>query len=369
MKIESIEIVRVAMPLIYPFTTAYGSDDTIESMLVKLTSGDDYAWGESCPMATPTYSPECALGIVTIGREFIAPLLLGQDLSSGQELQERLGAIKGNFFAKGGFDLAWWNLHAKQRGEPLWKVLGGGGPTVDCGADFGIMDSLEDLVEAIGTAMDQGYKRVKLKYRPGWDLNMVETVRKAFPDTVFHIDCNSAYTLDDLEMFKQLDQYDLAMIEQPLMSDDLIDHATLQAQINTPVCLDESINSPVKARKAIQIKACQWINIKPGRVGGVTNALAIHDVCQDAGIPCWVGGMLESAVGASFCVALASLPNIKYPSDLFPTERFYREDLGSPRMAHSGPSQFTSSPEPGVGVEPDPERLEEYLVERFVLES
>jgi O-succinylbenzoate synthase len=196
---------------------------------------------------------------------------------------------------------------------------------------------------------------------------MVDAVRSAFPDLTCHIDCNSAYTLDDIDMFKQIDGYGLAMIEQPLAHDDLIDHATLQQAIETPVCLDESITSVDKARKAIQVGACRWVNIKPGRVGGITNAVKIHDACQDAGVPCWVGGMLESAIGASHCLALATLPNIQYPSDIFPTSRFYERDLATPPMAHSAPSQFTASEQPGIGVEPGAEMRDEFTVERAAL--
>ena len=369
MKIDSIEIVRVAMPLVYPFRTAFGDDDTIESVLVRVSSGEQYGWGESASWKYPAYSPECSIGQFIVSRDFIAPLLLGRDICSGQALQERLSGIKGNYFAKAAFDLAWWDLHAKCLGKPLWKVLGGKDPTVEVGADFGVMESVDLLIETIASANRQGYKRIKLKYRPGWGLDMIEAVRKAFPDIVVHIDCNSAYTLDDLDMFKRLDRYDLAMIEQPLPHDDLMDHATLQAHIYTPVCLDESITSPDKARKAIQIKACRWVNIKPGRVGGITYALSIHHICQEAGIPCWIGGMLESAVGASHCLALATLPNIRYPSDIFPSERFYKKDLSAPPMKHSAPSLFRASMNPGVGAEPDPDALTECALERVVLEA
>ena len=261
-----------------------------------------------------------------------------QDIQSGRELQERLSGIKGNYFAKAAFDLAWWDLHAKKLGKPLWKIIGGTDPTVEAGADFGIMESINVLIETIARAVRQGYKRVKLKCCPGWDLEMIDAVRKEFPETTFHIDCNSAYTLDDLDMFKRIDRYGLAMIEQPLGYDDLIDHAALQAHIDTPICLDESITSPDKTRKALSIKACRWINIKPGRVGGITPALVIHDICREAGIPCWIGGMLESAVGASHCLALATLPNIRYPSDIFPSDRFFRKDLSIPHMVHHSQS-------------------------------
>jgi O-succinylbenzoate synthase len=366
MKISRIEIYRVTMPLIYPFRTAFGNDEVVESVLVRLCAGNAFGWGESASWQSPAYCSECAATQFIISKKFIAPLLLGQDIQSGQQLQQRLSVMKGNQFAKAAFDLAWWDLHARSLEMPLWKILGGTRSTVDVGADFGIMETIDRLLDAIDGANQQGYKRVKLKYRPGWDLPMIKAVRKSFPDTTFHVDCNSAYTLDDLAMLQRLDEYHLAMIEQPLMHDDLIDHATLQSRIRTPICLDESITSLAKARKAIQIKAGRWINIKPGRVGGITNAVAIHNLCQEAGIPCWIGGMLESAVGASHCLALATLPNILYPSDVFPSDRFYREDLGEPAMQHSAPGQFCPSTKPGVGVEPDPGALRRMTLEQAV---
>ncbi len=367
MRIDAIELFRVGMPLVYPFRTAFGDTDTIESVLVRFESGSASGWGESAPWQYPAYSPECAATQFVVSRDFIAPMLLGQDLSSGNELQDRLATIKGNPFAKAGFDLAWWDLHARQLGKPLWQAIGGVNPVVDAGADFGIMESIDALLEAVQRAVDDGYKRVKLKYRPGWGLEMVDAVRDAFPDTTIHIDCNSAYSLDDVEMFKQLDRYALAMVEQPLAHDDLLDHATLQKAIETPICLDESITSVDKARKAIQISACRWVNIKPGRVGGITNALKIHHLCRDAGVPCWVGGMLESAVGASHCLALATLPNIQYPSDIFPTSRFYKTDLAAPPMKHSAPSQFTASDQPGIGVEPVRDIIDTFTLEQATL--
>ena len=366
MKIERIEIYRVSMPLIYPFRTAFGNDDAIESVLVRLLAGEAYGWGEAAPWKVPAYSPECAATQFVMARDFIAPRLLGQELTTGANLQERLSFIKGNPFAKAAFDLAWWDLHARSQNEPLWRCIGGHSPHVVAGADFGVMETIDLLLETIQTAVEAGYQRVKLKYRPGWELEMVAAVRAAFPTLIMHVDCNSAYTLEALPMFQELDHYGLAMIEQPLMHDDLIDHARLQAHLETPICLDESITSLAKVRKAIEIKACRWVNIKPGRVGGITPAVEIHDLCQQAGIPCWIGGMLESAVGAAHCIALATLPNIRYPSDIFPTSRFYREDLGCPPIEHSGPSKFEASPSPGIGVEPHAGRLEEMALEKIV---
>jgi O-succinylbenzoate synthase len=357
------------MPLVYPFTTAYGSDDVIESILVKLISGDCYGWGESQPFKAPTYCPEYSAGVLQMMRMYLAPAILGKTIASGDELQQYWACFKGNPFAKGGIDMAWWDLYARGRGEPLWKTIGGLGPTVEVGADFGVMHSLDALLGKIDEAVRAGFKRVKLKYARGWDLDMVSTVRAAFPGMTFHIDCNSGFRLSDLDMFRKLDEYGLAMIEQPLMHDDLVDHAALAKQIRTPICLDESITSLDRARKAIEIGACKWVNIKPIRVGGLTNALKINELCMRAGVPCWVGGMLESAVGAAHCLAMATMPNMKYPNDIFPSSRFYKQDLGRPEMNLSGPSQVTATSLPGLGVEPDPEQLARVMVEHVRLEA
>ncbi len=367
MKIESIKIVRVAMPLIYPFRTAYGNDEVIDSVLVRLSSDRTQGWGEGTCFGVPAYSSECAATQFIVSRDIIAPLLLGQEFAGGKDLQDRLSGIKGNYFAKGAFDLAWWDLYSREKNQPLWEILGGRSPIVEAGADFGIMENHSRLIDAIAGANAQGYKRVKLKYRPGWDLEMIKAVRAEFPDTIIHVDCNSAYSLDDLEMLKELDNYRLAMIEQPLSNDDLIDHAALQKQLKTPICLDESITSLDKARKAIDIGACRWVNIKPGRVGGITNALEIHHHCEKMQIPCWIGGMLESAIGASHCIALATLSNIKYPSDIFPTSRFYKQDLTIEPIEHSAPSQFRASDNPGIGVMPDEELLHKFTLEQVEL--
>ena len=367
MKIDAIDVFHVKMPLVRPFRVSFGKLSTIESVLVKIRSGGELGWGEAAALPAPRYSGEYAGGVFAVITRFLAPLLLGQDVASGADLQQRLGQFRGNRMAKAGLDHAWWDLHARMTGQPLWKALGGRSGTVDVGADFGIQDSIDELLALVGGALEAGFKRIKLKCAPGWDVDMVAAVRKAFPDAMVHVDCNSAYTLADLDMFKKLDAFDLAMIEQPLTYDDLIDHATLQRQIATPICLDESMISPATARQAIQIGACRWVNIKPPRVGGLTNAVAIHDLCRDGGIPCWVGGMLESALGAYQCLALATLENIKYPSDIFPSDRFYSPDLCEPAVELSGPSQVAALDAPGCGAEPNPARLQAQTIQKACL--
>ncbi len=368
MRIDRIELFHVAMPLISPWRTAYGEDATVHSVLCRMTSGSVDAWGESSPLAAPCYSPEWAGGVFALVRDWLAPAVVHQEIGSGAELQQRLAMFKGNPFAKAVLDTAWWHLQSRLEGKPLHRLLGAERDSVPVGADFGVSDSVEELLQAVSEAVAERFRRVKLKFRPGWDVPIVAAVRRAHPDLVMHIDCNSGYRLADLEMFRALDKFQLAMIEQPLAYDDLVDHARLQSSIRTPVCLDESIRSPEHAELAIRLKSCRYVNIKPGRVGGLTHAVAIHNRCRDAGIPCWVGGMLESALGAGICTALAMLENFTYPADIFPSSRFYHEDLSEPpieldRDAAGVPVVRAMDRLP----EPNPRRLEALCLQRAVV--
>lgn len=373
MLIDAVELFHVRMPLISPWRTAYGEDAAAESVLVRMEGGGHVGWGESCPLAAPCYSPEWAGGVFATVADWFAPAIVGESIASGQELQQLLAHFKGNSFAKAALDNAWWDLEARRQGKPLHKLLGATRDAVPVGADFGVMDSIDDLLVEIGKAVDAGFPRVKLKFRPGWDLNMLRAVRQEFPTEKFHIDCNSAYRFDDIELLCRLDDFHLEMIEQPLAFDDLIDHARLQATIRTPICLDESISSVERAEQALDMSSCRYMNIKPGRVGGLTNAVAIHNACQTAGVPCWVGGMLESAVGARLCVALAMLDNFTYPADIFPSSRFYHEDLGQPAIelstnAEGVPQVVAPTDVVGVGAEPDAKWLEALTVRSVRIE-
>ena len=368
MLIERLELFHVAMPLMYPWKTAYGEDTEIHSVLCRMDSGSVSAWGESTPLAAPCYSAEWAGGVFQTALQWLGPALLNREISSGNALQTKLAHVKGNPFAKALFDNAWWSLQSGLESTPLYQLLGGSRQHVAVGADFGIMDSVDDLLASIQSAVDDKFPRIKLKYRPGWDLNMLKAVRSAFPTQIFHIDCNSGYRLSDIDHLKQLDAFQLAMIEQPLDHDDLLDHATLQSKISTPVCLDESISSVQMALQAIRLKSCQYINIKPGRVGGLTNAVIIHDHCKTAGIPCWVGGMLESAIGGAACTALASLDNFTYPADIFPSTRYYHQDLSDPPITlHTDDNGFpcidVSQPMPV----PDEQMLRQCLIQSAVV--
>lgn len=363
MRIDAIDIYHVAMPLKTPWRTAYGDDAAIESVLVRMCSEGVEAWGEAAPFAAPCYSPECASGAFGVVRDWLAPALLGQNIDSGEDLQSRIAHFKGNQFAKASLDTAWWVLKATMERKPLHKLLGATRDNVQVGADFSVMDSIDALIAAMGEAFAAGFPRVKLKYRPGWDLRMIEAVRREFPTQTIHIDCNSGYTTADFEMFCRLDDFHLAMIEQPLQHDDVLDHARLQSAIRTPVCLDESINSLHRAEQAIELGACKWINIKPGRCGGLTPAVAIHNLARKAGIPCWVGGMLESAVGARICISLAMLDNFIYPADIFPSSRFYHSDLGEPDVklikGEDGSPRVVAFDTPGIGTTPNLTLLKE----------
>ncbi len=368
MRIDRLEVYYVALPLIYPWKTAYGEDADIHSVLVRMFSRDQEGWGETTPFVAPTYSPETASSAFFLITEIFGPQVVGKEWESASALRNHLSVFKGNPFAKAGIEIAWWNLEAKIRKMPLHRLLGGKDRFVEAGQDFGVQDSIDMLLANIEKAVRQGFKRIKLKARPGWDLEMLQPVRSAFPRMTFHIDCNSGYRLDHLSFFKKVDKLGLAMIEQPLFHDDLIEHAELQRQIETPICLDESIKSARDMRLAIKLKSCRYVNIKPGRVGGLQSAVEIHNLARDNGIPAWVGGMLESGIGSGVNIELATLENFTYPGDLFPSERFYVQDLTEPAVTFApGKLGFQPSSVPGIPYEPVLDRIEKRTVRKAVI--
>jgi O-succinylbenzoate synthase len=357
MQVNSVELFRVSMPMKAAWRTAFSEMSAVDSVFVRLDLDGAVGWAEAAPYSAPNYCAEWADGAFDVLRDWLAPAVVGKRVPDGGAVQALLKPFKGNHFAKSALDIAWWDASARLDGKPLWQAIGGQSPTVSVGADISVQDDTESLISEVGRALDAGFSRVKLKFRPGMEAETIQALRQRFPEAAMHIDCNSGFTLDDLPLFRELDRCGLIMIEQPLAHDDLIDHASLQRELQTPLCLDESIVSIDKARKAIEIGAGRWINLKVGRVGGLTNAIAIHDLCQDRNIPCWVGGMLESAVGQGPSLALATLPNIKYPNDIFPSSRFYEQDVSEPAIDLSGPSVVTAPAGRGHGFAPDPERL------------
>lgn len=368
MYIDAIDVYYVTHPLIEPWTTAYGSDPVIHSVMVKMTSGSHTAWSESTPFLAPTYSPECAFGAYHVAGEFLAPLVLHKDFKSAKEINDAMTVIKGNPFAHAAIEIAWWTLQSKITKTPLHTLLGGSDGEVDVGADFGKQNSIDILLERIDGAIKTGFKRIKLKAMPGWDLEMLRAVRSTFPSFTFHIDCNSGYTLDDIDLFKKIDKLGLAMIEQPLFHADIIDHAKLQKALDTPICLDESITNPYMAEKAIELGACRIINIKPGRCGGLYNSVKINELCKSAGIGCLIGGMLESSVGAGICLELAAMSNMVYPSDIFPSCRFYTKEISDNEVVFSSPGKMMPSNAFGNAFVPNEELLKERIVTHKHLE-
>lgn len=368
MKIDSAEIRYVELPLISPWRTAYGEDATIHSVIVRLEGGGHVAWGEATPFYAPTYSPESAISVYETARQFLLPLVVGEEIDMAAELVDLMSIYKGNSFAKAAVETAWWGLQSKAAGQPLWKVLGGSSDEVLCGADFGVQDTIDELLGLIQGAVDAGFPRIKLKAKHGWDVEMLSAVRDAFPDPVIHIDCNSGYDLhEDADTLKAFDRFNLAMIEQPLQYTDLIEHAELQKMIDTPVCLDESVKEPRDFELALKVGACRVVNIKPGRVGGLYNAKQIHDAAMNAGVEAWVGGMLESGIGAGICAALGTLPGFTYPADLFPSTKWYVEDITEHWIELDDDCRVRLGDRVGVGYEPVEERLEGVTVRRDVV--
>ncbi len=371
MQIEKLEIWRVAMPLKETWSISVSDSRSIESVLLRVTSGDHEAWAETTPGALPYYSPDWAGATYSLLCA-IAPEILGSSSDSVDDLNARLDRIRGNPFARAGIDAAWCTLDAAARGVPLHRALGATRDVAPVGADFGVMGRVEELVERVGQAVDLGYARVKLKVRRDWCLDILSEIRDHFPALTLHVDCNAAFTLSDLDLLMAMDDFDLAMIEQPLPYDDLVDHARLQEELSTPVCLDESISSRQHLEQAIALGSCRAVNIKPGRVGGLTAARQLVERSSEVGLTTWIGGMLESAIGSAACLALACLDGVDYPSDIFPSDRFYLRDLGQPSLCFSTEAGLGrvahADPDPGLKQKPDPELLTSMAVEHASFE-
>ena len=370
MHIDSLEIFQVALPLRQPQQTPYGRLETLQTVLVRIDSGGVSGWGESSPGNAPLAGSEWAAGVFACVRDWMAPAVVGSTIDSGTALQERLASIRGNQFAKAALDTAWWDLHARLRGEPLHQILGGQRSAIEVGVAFDRMETIDQLLDSIRRAFEAGYARVELKFRPGWDLSMLNIVRHEFPVETFHIDCEAALKLDHMEILLRLDDFRLAMVEQPLAADDLVGHAMVQESLRTPICLDEAITTVDQAAIALELHSGKFVNVKPGRVGGITPAIAIHDCCHEECTPCWVGAMPQSAIGARLGYALAAKTNFTYPADLSPPPEFLADDVAEapqPVRNADGKLQIALWPEPGIGVDPDPQRLEKLCLARAKL--
>jgi o-succinylbenzoate synthase len=350
MTIDRIDLFLCRLPLVHFFETSFGRSYDRTFVLVRVEGDGHEGWGESVAEANPYYSSETTETVWHIISGFIAPLLVGKRFDHPRDIYPALRRIRGHNMAKAGVEMAIWDLYARATNQPLSKALGGTRDRIASGVSIGIQDSLDQLMEKIEKELAAGYQRIKIKIKPGWDLDAVERVRARFGNIPLQVDANAAYSLDDAAMLAKLDPYDLLLIEQPLDYDDVMDHAVLQRQIKTPVCLDESIHTVRIARDAIEAKACRIINIKPGRVGGHQASIELHDLCAAAGIPVWHGGMLESGIGRAHNIHLASLPNFTLPGDIAASKRYYQPDLIEPPIDIAPDGTIAVPQGPGIGV-------------------
>ncbi len=357
MLIERIEVRHVRQRLKAPFETSFGVKQDIDHVLVRIDSEGLTGWGEGACQANPYYSPDTVETTWHVLRDFIAPALVGRELTWPGELPPEIRKIRGHPYAKAAVDMALWDLEARRRGVPLARLLGGTRERIASGVSLGLeAGGFEALRPAIDRYLAAGYKRIKLKIKPGQDEALAAGFRRAYPTVPLMLDANSAYTLADVELFRRLDAYELMMIEQPLAHDDIIDHASLQRQIVTPLCLDESIHSAEDGRKALELGACRIINVKVGRVGGLSEAKRLHDTCAARGAPVWCGGQHEFGIGRAANVAIASLPGFTLPGDVSGSDRYYEVDIAEPAfVVEDGTLPVPTGP--GLGVEVVPERL------------
>lgn len=370
MKIECIELHHVSQPLVAPFRTSFGTQITRPCILVAVYSEGLVGWGECVAADDPGYSYETVQTAWHVLSDFLIPPVLNQEVTKPADVITRYDWVRGHPMAKAGLENAIWDLLAQAQDVPLSKLLGGVRDKVEVGVSIGIQPTLEQQLEKVDQFLAQGYGRIKMKIEPGWELKPLAAVRERYPTIKLMADANSAFTLADAPLFREMDGLNLLMIEQPLHYDDIADHAKLQAQLKTPICLDESIHSPLHARWAIEIKAGRIINMKVGRVGGLSNALAIHQMCLEAGIPLWCGGMLETGVGRATNLHLATLPNFTLPGDISATDRYYHQDIAAPDFKLNVEDTTITVPSgPGIGVSVVSERLEKVRVRRQVFKG
>ena len=357
------------LPLVRFFETSFGRIDERRFVLVTVEEDGAIGWGECVAEADPFYSSETIATAWHIIRDFVAPFVLGRSFDHPREIFDALHVIRGHQMAKAAVEMAAWDLFARQQGRPLAAVLGGVREVIESGVSIGIQNSLDELVERVSIELAAGYRRVKIKIKPGWDSSAVETVRDRFGPIPLMVDANGAYTLSDAPHLASLDRFDLLMIEQPLDYDDIRDHARLQQQIRTPVCLDESLHTVKAAEEAIAIGACRVINIKPGRVGGHGASIRLHDVAARSGIPVWHGGMLESGIGRAHNIHLSTLPNFTLPGDVAASRRYFAPDLIDPEIEVSPDGTIAVPEGPGIGVNIVGERIAAATEQRLELRA
>ena len=370
-QVEQIEVRTVRLRLNEPFETSFGSIDSRLIVLVSLEGDGLRGWGEVVAAEEPRYSYETVGTARHVIRDYLAPAILERPLTDLEDLRARFTPFRGHNMAKAGLELAYMDLLARTNKQSLSQLIGGTRPAIAVGVSLGIQPTLDQLLRRVDQYLALGYQRIKLKIKPGWDVNVVREVRRRHPNILLSVDANSAYRIEDLPELQALDEFDLLMIEQPLDHDDLIDHAKAQSIFKTPICLDESITGSRRARQALELGSCQIINIKIGRVGGYSEALAIHDHCYAKEIPVWSGGMLESGIGRAHNIALASLPGFTLPGDISASSRYFARDVIIPPVTVSANGTVETPQGPGLGFEVDLDYLSAHTenVERIKIQN
>lgn len=368
MQIRSIEMTEIRLPLVHFFETSFGRTYERRIILVRVedTEGAE-GWGEVTCGEGPGYSDEWTDSAWVTAEKILAPMVVGKEVENATGVWSLMKWARGHRMAKSGIETACWDLEAKKLGVPLWRHLGGVNQVIECGVSIGIQDNVPQLLEKIRVELEAGYKRIKIKISPSWDYDVIKAVRAEFGDILLMGDANSAYTLDDIDLLRSLDEFELMMLEQPLPYDDIIDHAKLQAQIKTPICLDEPIKSPEDARKAIELKSGKIINLKNGRVGGHTQSKLVEKICRENGIPVWCGGMLESGIGRAHNIAISTLEGYTMPGDVSASKRYWHEDIIEPAVEVSSEGTITAPDGPGIGFEIKRDRIEKATVRSVVI--
>ncbi len=368
MKLERIVLHQIRMPLAHFFETSFGRTTERDIILVEVQSEGISGWGEVTAGEHPFYNEEWTESAWLILRDYVAPRVVGRAFETPEEIGPVTAHLRGHLMARGGLEAAAWDLAARLEGIPLWRKIGGGARReIPCGVSIGIQNSVPELLETIERELAAGYQRIKIKIKPGWDVDVVREVREHFPSIKLMADANSAYSLADAAHLKCLDDFYLMMIEQPLGHDDIIDHAQLQRELRTPLCLDECIRAAHHVGQAARLKACGIINIKLGRVGGFAEAWRVHDCAQAAGIPVWCGGMLESGVGRAHNIALSTLPNFVLPGDVSASRRYWARDIVHPAVAVTPRGTIEIREAPGFGYDLDLEYIRRITVREEAL--
>lgn len=365
MIINEVIVRRLKMRMKEPFSTSFGTMQDKHFLLLEVKDEEgNCGWGESVAFNTPWYTEETVDTNLHMIRDFLLQLLIGKELSHPDEVNGIFSSIRRNNMAKAAVEGAVWDLYAKRENMSLADALGGKRRQIEVGISIGIQNGLKELIEKVQGYLDAGYKRIKVKIKPGADIEVIRGLRAVFPDVPLMADANSAYSLDDIEVLKQLDEFNLLMIEQPLGHDDIIDHAILQKELKTPICLDESIHSLEDARKAIELESTEVINVKIGRVGGLSEAKKIHDYCMEKGVPVWCGGMLEAGIGRAHNIALTSLPNFILPGDTAGSSHYWEKDIIEPEViVHDG--LITVPTAMGIGYAPNIDAIEGFTTEKW----